>query len=461
MKRLAAILLASWTLLFGLEGQLSVPFTQFKLDNGLQVILHEDHSLPIVSVNILYHVGSAREKPGRTGFAHLFEHLLFQESGHVPKGMFEEWLEAVGGTNNGGTGFDNTVYWEDIPTNALELALFLESDRMGYLLDVVSPDMVDLQRDVVLNERRQRYENRPYGMAYFTLFEQLHPVNHPYHWMPIGYPEDLIAASHEDVIEFYKKYYGTNNASLVVAGDINPEETKDLVTHWFSDVPEGSSVQPLEISEAYLCEEKRPILEDQVQLPRLYMAWVTPAAFQPGDAEMAILASILSGGKNSRLYKRLVYELQIAQDVSTSQNSLKESSVFVIVATARSGRTLDELETVILEELDRVKTEPPTEWEVQRTVNQYEASFLRSLERVGGFSGKADQLNNYYFYTGQPDYFDEDLARYKAVTPEAVTEVMNTYLRNNCRVILSIVPTGQTELAAHGPDATTTNEEEK
>jgi zinc protease len=461
MKRFAAFTLALCTLLSGQEKQLSVPFTQFKLDNGLQVILHEDHSLPIVSVNIWYHVGSAREKPGRTGFAHLFEHLLFEGSGHVPKGMFEEWLEAAGGNNNGGTSFDQTVYWDDVPTNALELALFLESDRMGYLLDVVSPDMVDLQREVVLNERRQRYEDRPYGMAYFTLFGELFPPSHPYHWLPIGYPEDLIAASHEDVIEFYNQYYGTNNASLVVAGDIDTDATKELVTHWFSDVPKGSPVQPLEISEAYLCEEKRPVLEDQVQLPRLYMAWATPAGFQPGDAEMDILASILAGSKNSRLYKRLVYELQITQDVSAFQNSLKESSVFVITATARSGRTLHELETVILEELDRIKQEPPAAREVERTVNQYEAGFLRSLERIGGFSGKADQLNNYYFYTGQPDYFDADLARYKAVTPEDVSEVANTYLRNNCRVILSVVPAGQTGLAARGTNAAPTNEEEK
>lgn len=461
MKRFAAFTLALCTLLSGQESQLSVPFTQFKLDNGLQVILHEDHSLPIVSVNIWYHVGSAREKPGRTGFAHLFEHLLFEGSGHVPKGMFEEWLEAAGGNNNGGTSFDQTIYWDDVPTNALELALFLESDRMGYLLDVVTPDMVDLQREVVLNERRQRYEDRPYGMAYFTLFEELHPPSHPYHWLPIGYPEDLIAASHEDVIEFYKKYYGTRNASLVVAGDIDIEETRSLITHWFGDVPKGASAPPLEVSEAYLCEEKRPILEDQVQLPRIYMAWVTPAAFEPGDAEMDILASILTGGKNSRLYKRLVYELQIAQNVSAFQNSLKESSVFVITATARSGRTLDELETVILEELGRIKQSPPEGREVERTVNQYEAGFLRSLERIGGFGGIADQLNNYFFYTGQPDYFDEDLARYKAVTPEDVTEVANTYLRNNCRVILSVVPIGQTELAAQGAEAAATNEEEK
>ena len=461
MKRLAVFTLALCTLLFGQESQLSVPFSQFKLDNGLRVILHENHSLPIVSVNIWYHVGSAREKPGRTGFAHLFEHLLFEGSGHVPKGMFEEWLEAAGGNNNGGTSFDQTIYWDDVPTNALELALFLESDRMGYLLDVVTPDMVDLQREVVLNERRQRYEDRPYGMAYFTLFEELHPPSHPYHWLPIGYPEDIIAASHEDVIEFYKKYYGTRNASLVVAGDIDIEETKALVAHWFGDVPKGASAPPLEVSEAYLCEEKRPILEDQVQLPRLYMAWVTPAAFEPGDAEMDILASILTGGKNSRLYKRLVYELQIAQNVSAFQNSLKESSVFVITATARSGRTLDELETVILEELDRIKQSPPEGREIQRTVNQYEAGFLRSLERIGGFGGIADQLNNYFFYTGQPDYFAEDLARYKAVTPENVTEVADTYLLNNCRVILSVVPIGQTELAAQGPEMAPTNEEEK
>lgn len=397
MKQTLAYFLLFFSLLFGQDVHISVPYTQFKLDNGLNVILHEDHTIPVVSVNMWYHVGSGREKPGRTGFAHLFEHIMFEGSAHAPEGMFDIWLEAAGGNTNGSTSEDRTNYWENVPTNALELALFLESDRMGYLLDVVSPELVDGQRDVVKNERRQSYENRPYGMAWVTLPELLFPPDHPYHWPVIGSMKDLTAATHEDVTEFFKAYYSPNNASLAIAGDINMEAAKALVEHWFSDVPSGPAVAPIVPPEAYLAKERRKVLEDQVQLPRLYMTWITPPFFQPGDAEMDILASILAGGKNARLYKRLVYDLQIAQDVLAFQSSSQLASVFYIIATARSGHTLPELEAIIQEELDHIKAEPPTEREVQRAINQYEAGFLRRLERVGGFGGKADQLNMYYF----------------------------------------------------------------
>ena len=455
MKRTLAICIALCSILPGQDlssqdVQISVPYTQFKLDNGLNVIFHEDHTIPVVSVNVWYHVGSGREKPGRTGFAHLFEHIMFEGSAHAPEGMFDIWLEAAGGNTNGSTSEDRTNYWENVPTNALELALFLESDRMGYLLEVVSPEQVDGQRDVVKNERRQSYENRPYGMVLVTLPGLLFPPDHPYHWPVIGSMEDLTAATHEDVTEFFKAYYSPNNASLAIAGDINMEAAKALVEHWFSDVPSGPAVAPIVPPEAYLAKERRKVLEDQVQLPRLYMTWITPPFFQPGDAEMDILASILAGGKNARLYKRLVYDLQIAQDVLAFQSSSQLASVFYIIATARSGHTLPELEAIIQEELDRIKAEPPTEREVQRAVNQYEAGFLRRLERVGGFGGKADLLNMYYFYTNQPDYFNEDLARYKAVTTDRVAEVAATYLRDDGRVVLSVVPEGRTELAAPG-----------
>jgi zinc protease len=450
MKRTLAYCLVLCSFLFGQDVHISVPYTQFKLDNGLNVILHEDHSIPVASVNVWYHVGSGREKPGRTGFAHLFEHIMFEGSAHVPEGMFDLWLESAGGNNNGSTTQDRTNYWENVPTNALELALFLESDRMGYLLDVVSPEQVNGQRDVVKNERRQSYENRPYGMAWITIPGLLFPPDHPYHWPVIGSMTDLTAASHEDVTEFFRRYYGSNNASLAIAGDIDMDKTKALVEHWFSDVPAGPPVPPFDPPEMFLATEKRKVIEDQVQLPRLYMTCISPAFFQPGDAEMDVLATILAGGKNARLYKRLVYDLQIAQDVSAFQYSLQQAGQFYIIATARSGHTLAELEAVIQEELERIKTEPPTDREVERAVNQYEAGFLRSLERVGGFGGKADQLNKYYFYTGQPDYFNEDLNRYKTITPAEVSEAAAAYLRNNCGVVLSIVPEGQTELAAPG-----------
>ena len=432
------------------ETRIIVPYERFVLPNGLNVILHEDHTTPTVSVNVYYHVGSGREKPSRTGFAHLFEHIMFEGSGHVPEGAFDEWLEAAGGNNNGSTNTDRTNYWEDIPSNALELALFLESDRMGYLLDAMSPEKVDGQRDVVKNERRQSYENRPYGMASLLIRENLYPPEHPYSWPTIGTQEDLSAASYEDVVEFFTRYYSPANASLSIAGDIDPVETRVLVEKWFSDVAPGPAVPPADAPVAFLEEEKRLVLEDKVSLPRLYMVWLSPAYFTPGDAEFDVLGSILSDGKNSRLYKRLVYDLQIAQNVFAFQSSSMLGSSFQIVATARAGHGLDELEQVIQEEIDRIKSEAPGDREVQRVVNQFEASRIDGLERVGSFGGKADRLNAYYLYTGNPDYFNEDLARFKALDPSDIQAVAKTYLRDNGRVVLSVVPEGQEELAASG-----------
>src|SRR4249919_3760795 len=227
--------------------KLELQYTQFTLPNGLRVILHEDHSVPMVSVNMWYHVGSARELPKRTGFAHMFEHLMFMGSGHVKPGEFDEWLEAAGGDNNGSTENDRTNYWINVPANSLELALFLESDRMGYLLDSMTPQTVDAQRDVVKNERRQSYENRPYGMADITLSEMLFPEGHPYHWPVIGYMPDLTAASYQDVVEFFKKYYAPGNASLVVAGDFYSATAKTQIEKWFGDVKSGASVEPMTI----------------------------------------------------------------------------------------------------------------------------------------------------------------------------------------------------------------------
>jgi zinc protease len=445
MKKISIVVALLCSVALAQESKLAVPHAYFVLPNGLRVILHEDHSTPTVSVNVWYHAGSAREKTGRTGFAHLFEHILFEGSGHVAEGDFDNFLEAAGGNNNGSTSTDRTNYFETIPSNALELALFLESDRMGYLLDAMSPAKVDGQRDVVKNERRQRIENQPYGMAFITIGENLYATDHPYHWPVIGYMDDLTAASYEDVVDFFKKYYAPNNASLVIAGDIDVAKTRGLVEKWFSDVPRGASVPPQATPSAYLPEEKRLVLEDRVQLPRLYMAWLSPPAFAPGDAELDLLSSVLAGGRNSRLYKRLVYDLQIAQDVSAFQASSRLSSFFTIMATARSGHTLNELEKVIQEEINQLKAEPPTDRELQRAVNQYEASFLRRLESV---EAKADQLNNYFMFTGNPDYFNEDLSRYKAVEVKDVRAAALTYLRDDGRVILSIVPQGKKEMAA-------------
>jgi zinc protease len=419
---------------------LEVPFQQFQLANGLNVILHRDTTVPLVAVNVWYHVGSANEKPGRTGFAHLFEHLMFEGSKHVPEGQFDLLLEAAGANSNGSTTNDRTNYIIDVPSNALELALYLESDRMGYLLDAMPPEQVDSQRDVVKNERRQSYENQPYGMASLELDKMLWPDGHPYQWPVIGEMADLTAASHDDVVDFFKRYYAPNNASLVIAGDIDFDRTRALVEQWFSEIPGGERVEPVAPPPAVLTEVKRQTITDRVSLPRLHLAWLTPRLYAPGDATLDVLSSVLTGGKTSRLYKRLVYDEQMAQDVSAFQSSAALGSSFYIIATARQGRTADELQRAIDEELDRLRREPPDAAEIERALNQIEASFYRRMQRVGGFSGKADQLNAYYFAGASPDFFAEDLARYTSITPADVQATLIRWLPRDRRVELVVEP---------------------
>ena len=428
--------------------RIDIPYSQFQLPNGLTVILHEDHTVPMVAVDVWYHVGSAREKPGRTGLAHLFEHILFEGSKHVKPGDFDRLLEGAGGTNNGSTNNDRTNYYEVVPSNALELALFLESDRMGYLLDVLSPARVDQQRDVVKNERRESYENQPYGVAGLRLPELLFPPGHPYHWPVIGSMEDLSAASHEDIAQFFRTYYGPNDSTLVIAGDFRSEDARRLVEKWFSDVPAGKRPEPLHAPPALLSAETRVTIEDRVQLPRLYMAWITPPLFHPGDDALDFVGSVLASGKNSRLYKRLVYDMQIAQDVTAFQSSQAQASTFLIIATAREGRTLSELERVIQEELDRLKAAPPARRELDRALNTYEADFYRGLERN---LGKAELLNSYELAVGRPDYANEDLARHRALDPDDLQSAAFRELPDDARVVLSVVPMGKKELAAGVP----------
>ena len=443
MKKLLTIL--AWVLPGCLAAQdIAVAYEQFTLPNGLNVILHRDNTIPRATVNIWYHVGSGSEKPGRTGFAHLFEHILFEGSAHVPEGKFDEWLEAAGANNNGSTMEDRTNYYEEIPSNAIDLALFLESDRMGYLEQVISPAKVDGQRDVVKNERRQSYENRPYGKAYLEFPPLLYPVGHPYSWTVIGSMEDLSAASNQDVIDFFKNYYIPSNASLCIAGDIDLAVTRKAVEKWFADVQSKNQQIPFpKVPEVKLTEEKRLVIEDKVQLPRLMMAWITPAKFSPGNAEIDVIGQLLTEGKNSRLYKRLVYDLQIAQSVDAYQDSKKLSSELVIYVDARPGVKLGEVEKIVLEEISRLQQEAPSERELQRAVNQIESSFLQLIETAGA---KADQLNSYYYYTGNPDYFNEDLARFKAISPADINAYAKKYLQKG-KVVISVVPEGKKDLA--------------
>jgi zinc protease len=425
--------------------KIAVPYEMFKLPNGLTVILHEDHSVPMVAVNVWYHVGSAREKFGRTGFAHLFEHILFEGSKNVKEGDFDNLLEAAGGNNNGSTTEDRTNYYESLPSNSLDLALFLESDRMGFLLDVVTPQLVDGQRDVVKNERRQSYENAPYGMSQIRLNELMYPKTHPYYWPVIGYMEDLTAATHNDVKEFFTKYYAPGNASLVIAGDINPAEARKKVERWFSDVKPGPRPPPIEVPPVELSSVIKETMTDNVQLPRLTLAWHTPAHFHPGDSELDVLANVLAGGKNSRLYKRLVYDLQLVQSISAFQASAALGSQFMIVATARPStdaheQVLGRIKTIIDEEIEKLKAAPPDAREVQRALNGIESGFLNSMQQS---SSKADQMNSYFFATGNPDYFAEDLARYLSLQPNDIQAAARRWLPADRRIELSVHPKGK------------------
>ncbi len=415
-----------------------IKFTQFTLANGLRVIFHEDHSTPIVAVNVWYHVGSKNEVPGRTGFAHLFEHMMFQGSLHHDNDFFIP-LQEAGGTLNGSTNTDRTNYWEVVPSNFLELALWLEADRMGYLLESLTEAKLANQRDVVKNEKRQNYDNRPYGLAGAKIAETMYPENHPYHWLTIGSLDDLTAASREDVSDFFRRFYTPNNASLSIAGDINPAEARMLVEKYFGPIKRGPEVQKVAPMRPVLEKEKRLTMEDRVSLPRVYITWHTENQYTSNDAPLDQLAFVLAGGKGSRLYKSLVYEKQIAQDVSAFHNSREIAGQFQIAATAKPGVKLEEIEQAIDEEIAKLKTEPPTTEEMERAYNARESAFVYGLQTVGGFGGKSDQLNAYATFLNQPGYFREDLLRYRNVKPADVMTVANGYLTDK-RLILTVTP---------------------
>lgn len=426
---------------------LRVPYETFTLPNGLKVILHEDHSVPVVSVNIWYHVGSGDERVGRTGFAHLFEHIMFMGSQHVPTGEFDKLLEAAGGDNNGSTTEDRTNYFEDAPANALPLMLWLDSDRMGFLMPEITAEKVDLQRGVVQNERRQSYENRPYGLADENILKRLYPATHPYSWPVIGSMADLSAATLEDVRGFFRTYYTPSNATLAIAGDVTPADARQLAQKYFGNIPRGPEVTRPTPPPVQLPADVFATLEDRVQTPRVYNAWHTQKAFASDDAGLDVLANVLATGRSSRLYKRLVYELQIASDVVAFQDGGRLDGKFELWVTARPGHNLGELQRVVDEEVRKLADTGPTLREVQRAQNTFEAQFLGRMERVGSFGGKADQLNFYEYFAGQPDFFQRDLDRYLKVTPADVQRIARAYLADAHRVVLSVVPQGKPELA--------------
>jgi zinc protease len=427
-----------------------INFTESVLDNGLRVILHEDHSTPIVAVNIWYHVGSKNEVRGRTGFAHLFEHMMFQGSKHYDNDFFVP-LQEAGGTLNGSTNSDRTNYWEVVPSNFLELALWLESDRMGYLLDALTEEKLSNQRDVVKNEKRQNYDNRPYGLVSEQIARGMYPPEHPYHWLTIGSLEDLDAASLEDISDFFRRFYTPNNASLVIAGDFDPGEARTLVEKYFGPIKRGPVVERVDAPRPQLERELRITMEDRVSLPRIYLSWHAVPAWAEGDAALDTLSTVLAGGKGSRLYKSLVYEQQIAQDVTAFNNSREIAGQFQIVATAKPDKSLEELEAAIYDQLEKLKREqPPTEEEMERAYNARESSFIYSLQTVGGFGGRSDQLNQYAVFLNDPGFFHQDLARYRSVTAEEVSQAAGRYLTDK-RLVLGVKPGARAKETAGAP----------
>ena len=416
-------------------------FEKYTLPNGLDVILRKDSRLPVVAVDLWYHVGPANEDKGRTGFAHLFEHMMFQCSKHVPCDQHFQLLEAAGASDiNGTTDYDRTNYFETLPSNQLELALWLESDRMGYLLDKVDQTALANQQDVVRNERRQSVENQPYGLAEETMVQMLYPAGHPYYGNVIGSHEDIQAVKLEDVQKFFRQYYAPNNASIAIVGDIDIEKTKALVEKYFGTLKKGEPVPEITATTPKITEERRKVVTSRVELPRVYMAWITPSFYKPGDADADIAATLLGGGRSSRLYKKLVYEKQIAQDVSASQYSLVLGSIFQIQVTARPGKTVEEIEKALNEELNTLRSTPPDASEVERARNTIETNIVGGLESLGGFGGVADRLNAYNHYLKNPDYLQQDIARYRAVTPASIQEFAKSYLASNARAVVHAVP---------------------
>jgi len=423
---------------------IKIPFETYKLPNGLNVILSVDRATPTVAVDIWYHVGSKNEVPGRTGFAHLFEHVMFTGSGHVPYGLHDKLTEGVGGSNNGSTTNDRTNYYEIVPSNYLESALWLESDRMGYLLDTLDIAKLNAQREVVKNERRQSYDNQPYGRVNEIYAAAIYPAKHPYSWPVIGSMTDLSAASENDVKDFFRLYYAPNNATLAVVGDFDPIQAKAWIAKYFGDLPQGKPVQRPAVAPAKLDSEKRLVYEDRVQLPRLYIEWPTVGVRQDDDFALDVLGSILSSSRTARLNKALVYDSQAAASVFAFQRSNEDVGEFQIVVIPRPGHTLTELEAAVDAVLQKFISEGPTAEEMQKATAGAELSFLRGLESN---LGKANQLINGAVFHGDPGYFRTDYQKTLSVTAADVKRVAIQYLTRG-RVVLSVVPKGKKEEAS-------------
>ena len=426
---------------------IKIPYEAYTLANGLTVILSVDHTTPTVAVNIWYHVGSKNEVPGRTGFAHLFEHVMFTGSGHVPYGLQDKLTEGVGGSNNGTTSNDRTTYYETVPSNYLESALWIESDRMGFLLDTLDIAKLNAQRDIVKNERRQGVDNQPYGLANEILSHATYPESHPYSWDVIGSMSDLSAASEEDVKNFFRLYYAPNNAFLAIAGDFEPAQAKAWVAKYFTDVPRGKPVTRPNVNPVRLAGEQHLVYEDNVQVSRLYIQWPTVGEKSDDQYALDVLGDILAGARTARLTKALVYDKQAAASIGAYQSSNEDVGEFMVVVTPRPGNTLTDIEAQVDALVATLKKDGPTADEIKRSAAGLELSYLRGLESN---LGKAMTLCDGAGFHGNAGYFKAQYQKYLTVTAADVARVANKYLTDG-RVVLSIVPAGKADQASR-PD---------
>ena len=433
------------------SASIKIPFETYKLPNGLNFILSVDKTTPTVTVDVWYHVGSKNEMPGRTGFAHLFEHVMFTGSGHVPYGLHDKLTEGVGGNNNGSTTNDRTNYFENIPSNYLESALWMEADRMGFLLDTLDLVKLNAQRDIVKNERRQGVDNQPYGRVNEIFAAAMYPKGHPYSWPVIGSMTDLSAASEEDVKAFFRLYYAPNNATIAIVGDFDPVQVKTWLTKYFSDLPQGKPVERPNVALGKLDAGKRLVYEDRVQVPRLYVQWPTVGSKHDDDTPLSVMGSILSGSRTARLTKALVYDSQIASQIIAFQNGSEDVGQFQVIVIPRPDHALTEIEDAVDQVIRKFINEGPTAEELQRAKAGLELGFLAGLESN---LGKANQLLDGAVFHGDPGYFSTDYQNTLAVTAADVKRVAAQYLGSN-RIVLSVVPKGKKDQASKATESET------
>ena len=448
---LLALVLVSFALgAFAQSKDVDIPYKKFVLDNGLTLIVHEDHKAPIVAINTWYHVGSKNEKPGKTGFAHLFEHLMFGGSEHA-QGRYIDTMERIGATDlNGTTNNDRTNYFENVPTSAVDLTLWMESDRMGFLLGALDQKTLDLQRGVVQNEKRQG-ENQPYAVSRELITRNTYPAGHPYSWTVIGEMADLNAAAMADVQEWFKTYYGPSNVVIVIAGDIDANTAKEKVEKYFANIPAGPPVAHQQTWVAKMTGSHRQVVEDRVPQARIYKVWNIPEYRNPDSVYLDLVSDCLGTGKTSRFYKRLVYDDQIATDANAFVDLKEIGGQFRVQATARPGEGLGQTEKELDEELARFLKDGPTPEELQRVKTQYDANFIRGIERIGGFGGKSDRLAQSEVFQGSPDGYKTSLKLVREATAEDLKAAANRWLSDGV-YILEVLPFPQYKTASAGAD---------